>query len=165
MSSERIVVDNLVPTVSVTYNDPVREVNGIAYYAGDIDATVEIHEANFYAEDVQYHSRKRRSEWIWYQCKLDREQRRCPYPERFRLSEDGDYLITVNYTDRSGNRMETYTSGQLTIDTQHPGIYVSGLQADSANKEEPYGFTPTARRQRRQSAGRRYCPGSDSCNL
>ena len=51
--SERIVVDNLVPTVSVTYNDPVRKVNGIAYYAGDIDATVEIHEANFYAEDVQ----------------------------------------------------------------------------------------------------------------
>ena len=39
--------------------------------------------------------------------------------------------------------METYTSGQLTIDTQHPGIYVSGLQADSANKEEPYGFTLT----------------------
>ena len=39
--------------------------------------------------------------------------------------------------------MESYTSGQLTIDTQHPGIYVSGLQADSANKEEPYGFTLT----------------------
>ena len=140
--SERIVVDNLVPTVSVTYNDPVREVNGIAYYAGDIDATVEIHEANFYAEDVQISVEKDGQSGYginanWTENSAD------VHTGTFRLSEDGDYLITVNYTDRSGNRMETYTSGQLTIDTQHPGIYVSGLQADSANKEEPYGFTLT----------------------
>lgn len=140
--SERIVVDNLVPTVSVTYNDPVREVNGIAYYAGDIDATVEIHEANFYAEDVQISVEKDGQSGYginanWTENSAD------VHTGTFRLSEDGDYLITVNYTDRSGNCMETYTSGQLTIDTQHPGIYVSGLQADSANKEEPYGFTLT----------------------
>ena len=140
--SERIVVDNFVPTVSVTYNDPVREVNGIAYYAGDIDATVEIHEANFYAEDVQISVEKDGQSGYginanWTENSAD------VHTGTFRLSEDGDYLITVNYTDRSGNRMETYTSGQLTIDTQHPGIYVSGLQADSANKEEPYGFTLT----------------------
>ena len=138
--SERIVVDNLVPTVSVTYNDPVREVNGIAYYAGDIDATVEIHEANFYAEDVQISVEKDGQSGYginanWTENSAD------VHTGTFRLSEDGDYLITVNYTDRSGNRMESYTSGQLTIDTQHPGIYVSGLQANSANKEEPYGFT------------------------
>ena len=140
--SERIVVDNLVPTVSVTYNDPAREVNGIAYYAGDIDATVEIHEANFYAEDVQISVAKDGQSGYginanWTENSADVHTR------TFRLSEDGDYLLTVNYTDRSGNRMESYTSGQLTIDTQHPGIYVSGLQADSANKEEPYGFTLT----------------------
>ncbi len=140
--SERIVVDNLVPTVSVTYNDPVREVNGIAYYAGDIDATVEIHEANFYAEDVQISVEKDGQSGYginanWTENSAD------VHTGTFRLSEDGDYLLTVNYTDRSGNRMESYTSGQLTIDTQHPGIYVSGLQADSANKEEPYGFTLT----------------------
>ena len=140
--SERIVVDNLVPTVSVTYNDPVREVNGIAYYAGDIDATVEIHEANFYAEDVQISVAKDGQSGYginanWTENSADVHTR------TFRLSEDGDYLLTVNYTDRSGNRMESYTSGQLTIDTQHPGIHVSGLQADSANKEEPYGFTLT----------------------
>ena len=140
--SERIVVDNLVPTVSVTYNDPVREVNGIAYYAGDIDATVEIHEANFYAEDVQISVAKDGQSGYginanWTENSAD------VHTGTFRLSEDGDYLLTVNYTDRSGNRMESYTSGQLTIDTQHPGIYVSGLQADSANKEEPYGFTLT----------------------
>ena len=140
--SERIVVDNLVPTVSVTYNDPVREVNGIAYYAGDIDATVEIHEANFYAEDVQISVEKDGQSGYginanWTENSAD------VHTGTFRLSEDGNYLLTVNYTDRSGNRMESYTSGQLTIDTQHPGIYVSGLQADSANKEEPYGFTLT----------------------
>lgn len=140
--SERIVVDNLVPTVSVTYNDPVWEVNGIAYYAGDIDATVEIHEANFYAEDVQISVEKDGQSGYginanWTENSAD------VHTGTFRLSEDGDYLLTVNYTDRSGNRMESYTSRQLTIDTQHPGIYVSGLQADSANKEEPYGFTLT----------------------
>ena len=140
--SERIVVDNTAPTVSVTYNDPVQENGGIAYYAGDIDATVEIREANFYAEDVQISVEKDGQSGYgvsanWTDNSAD------VHTGTFRLSEDGDYLITINYTDRSGNRMETYTSGQLTIDTQHPTIYVSGLQANSANKEDPYGFTLT----------------------
>lgn len=140
--SERIVVDNTAPTVSVTYNDPVQESGGIAYYAGDIDATVEIREANFYAEDVQISVEKDGQSGYgvsanWTDNSAD------VHTGTFRLSEDGDYLITINYTDRSGNRMETYTSGQLTIDTQHPTIYVSGLQANSANKEDPYGFTLT----------------------
>lgn len=139
--SERIVVDNLAPTASVTYNDPVQESNGVAYYAGDIAATIEIREANFYAEDVQVSVEKDGQSYgpnvSWTDHSAD------IHTGTFRLSEDGDYMITVNYTDRSGNRMETYTSGQLTVDTEHPTIYVSGLQADSAHKEDPYGFTLT----------------------
>ena len=141
--SSRTVVDNISPTASVTYNKPVQEVNGISYYSGKIDVTVQINEANFYAEDVQISVAKDGANGnamtaSWSNNSTD------VHTGTFSLSEDGDYIITINYTDRSTNKMETYTSKQLTIDTKHPTIHVSNIKANSANKDETYGFTITA---------------------
>ena len=141
--SSRTVVDNISPTASVTYNKPVQEVNGISYYSGKIDVTVQINEANFYAEDVQISVAKdgangNATTASWSNNSTD------VHTGTFSLSEDGDYIITINYTDRSTNKMETYTSKQLTIDTKHPTIHVSNIKANSANKDETYGFTITA---------------------
>ena len=141
--SSRTVVDNISPTASVTYNKPVQEVNGISYYSGKIDVTVQINEANFYAEDVQISVAKDGANGnamtaSWSNNSTD------VHTGTFSLSEDGDYIITINYTDRSTNKMETYTSKQLTIDTKHPTIHVSNIKVNSANKDETYGFTITA---------------------
>ena len=140
--SNRIIVDNIAPTATVTYSKPVQEVNGISYYAGSVEAAVEITEANFYAEDVQISATKdgvpTGISANWTDNSTD------VHTGHFTLSGDGDYIITINYTDRSTNKMETYTSKQLTIDTEHPTIHVSNVKANSANKDEVYGFTITA---------------------
>lgn len=59
----------------------------------------------------------------------------------FRLTEDGDYIVKVVYSDRSENAMKTYESNQLTIDTVDPVITVSGLNHQSANNGKTIGFS------------------------
>ncbi len=51
--SKVIVVDSITPSVSVTFNDPVRQIGNVRYYAGDAVATIRINEANFFREDVR----------------------------------------------------------------------------------------------------------------
>ena len=38
------------------------------------------------------------------------------------LEEDGNYVIGMNYTDRSGHEMPSYTSGTIVVDTTAPVI-------------------------------------------
>ena len=67
-------------------------------------------------------------------------------------SGDGDYIVAVEYTDRSKNAAvytgqsgtHRYTSKQLTIDTTSPVITVQGIKHESANNDEVIGFTITA---------------------
>lgn len=126
--TKRIVVDNIAPTANVQYNTPVNEVNGISYYDGDIHATVTITEANFYADDVQVMVVKDGGAPYavtpsWTDNSVD------THTGTFTLTEDGDYIITINYRDKSTNQMQTYTSNQLTVDTdiQVPTYSINGV--------------------------------------
>ncbi len=126
--TKRIVVDNIAPTATVQYNTPVNEVNGISYYDGDIHATVTITEANFYANDVQVMVAKDGGAPYavtpsWTDNSVD------THTGTFTLTEDGDYIITINYQDKSSNQMQTYTSNQLTVDTdiQAPTYSINGV--------------------------------------
>lgn len=126
--TKRIVVDNIAPTATVQYNTPVNEVNGISYYDGDINATVTITEANFYANDVQVMVAKDGGTPYavvpnWTDNSVD------THTGTFTLTEDGDYIITINYRDKSTNQMQTYTSNQLTVDTdiQAPTYSINGV--------------------------------------
>lgn len=126
--TKRIVVDNIAPTAQVTYNEAINTVGDISYYNGDITATVTINEANFYSNDVQVMVSKDGGAATavtptWKDNSVD------VHVGTFTLTEDGDYVVTINYTDKSSNQMATYTSKQMTIDTkiEAPTYTINGV--------------------------------------
>ena len=138
----RVVVDNINPVATVTYNEPVQTANHISYYARKVNATVVIHEANFYAEDVVVSVTKDGAPHPvsvnWINNSVD------VHTGTFALSQDGSYYVNITYKDRSANEMSEYKSKELIIDTRKPIIEISQIQMDSANKDEVYGFSITA---------------------
>lgn len=137
--TKRVIVDNISPTSTITFNEPVQNANNVSYYAGNIDATISINEANFYSQDVEVIVTKDGSRYPvsvnWTDNSVD------SHTGTFRLTEDGDYVVRVVYSDRSGNAMATYESNQLIIDTVDPVITVTGLNHQSANNGETIGFS------------------------
>lgn len=114
--TKRVVVDNISPTATVTYNDPVNSENGISYYDGEINGTITITEANFYSDDVVVMvsvngGAAQVLPTTWSDTSVD------VHVGQFTLTDDADYIVTVNYRDKSNNAMAEYVSNQLTIDT------------------------------------------------
>ena len=140
-ASKRIVVDNIAPSASITYNAPVNSSENISYYDGNINAILRINEANFFAEDVKIKVFKDGMPYetipAWSDAGIY-EHIGC-----FSLSEDGSYTIRISYTDKSGNSMYEYLSGNLEIDTklEEPIVLINGEDGNKrAYKDEviPY---------------------------
>lgn len=130
-----LVVDTIAPNATITYNDATTVNNGISYYSGDIVATIRVDEANFYAEDVQvFVNGTARGNVSW------NEQGGNIHQGTFSISEDGDYVVSVKYKDRSNNAMADYESEQLTIDRTKPTLSVSGINHETAYNGEKVGF-------------------------
>lgn len=119
-----MVVDTISPTMEVEYSESSRMVDSQVYYNGDFTATFTITEANFDADDVIV------------TVSVDGEQAYEVYPSwtdesvdvhvgTITFADDADYIFKVTYTDKSTNKMTSYTSKTHTIDTVLPEIYVS----------------------------------------
>lgn len=133
-----LVVDNIAPVAQITFNQPVGTVNGVSYYSGDIVASIQITEANFYPEDVVVTvngSVVSTGKW---------SQSGDVWSSTLTISADGEYKVAVSYRDRSKNTMPDYESGQLVIDRTKPVVTVSGIKNESANKGERIGFRISA---------------------
>ncbi len=127
--TKSIVVDNKAPTSSVTFNTPVQNVGGTSYYDGNITATININEANFNARNITVSVTK---DGVNYPVSTSWSGGVDNHTGIVTLSEDGDYNVSISGTDEANNSMTTYTSENLTIDTDitEPVITVNGLEAD-----------------------------------
>lgn len=142
----KVIVDTIDPAVKVIYNKPCRQEKKTAYYAENIEVSVEISETNFDPQKVSVSVSKDGKkagtasvDWKKIGGNLQ--------VGSFRLAKDGMYTITVSGTDASGNQMPAYTSGKLILDKKSPVLRMTGIQADSANKGKQIGFTVTAQDQ------------------
>lgn len=128
--TKRIVVDNIAPTCTVTYNQHVNTSGNVNYFNGNIDVTVKINEANFYSNDVNIAVTKDGAAYsvtpTWRSQNVDEHY------ATFTLTADGDYIVSVNYTDKSNNKMVEYRSNQMTIDTEinKPTYSINGVPKD-----------------------------------
>lgn len=133
--NERLVIDKIAPVCDVTFDPEISNNNNISYYDGNFTATIRINEANFYQEDVDVRVNNTRitpTDWtksgdVW--------------TSHVSFTDEGSYVLTVNYTDRSGNKMTEYKSNEKIIDKTEPVITVSNIKHESANNGDKIGFT------------------------
>lgn len=137
-----IVVDTKVPTMEATYTTPSRVVGSHWYYNKNIDLTLAVTEANFYAEDVKVELSKNAGATYteitpaWTDEPADLHIGTYTIPALKNHKNDADYRVRVTYEDRSGNAMQEYVSDVMTIDTKNPVISVSYANQDVKNKLE-----------------------------
>lgn len=132
---ERLVIDKIAPVCDVTFDPETSNNNNISYYDGNFTATIRINEANFYQEDVDVRVNNTRitpTDWtksgdVW--------------TSHVSFTDEGSYVLTVNYTDRSGNKMTEFKSNEKIIDKTAPVITVSNIKHESANNGDKIGFT------------------------
>ena len=101
--------------------------NSILYYDGDVTARFDINEANFYPEDVAVCVNGQRQNNVTWSGQGDR------WTGMLTISGDGEYIVTMSYTDRSGNPMMDYQSEKIVIDTVAPVIQVNYQNQNVAN--------------------------------
>ena len=147
-----VVVDSISPKLDVSYSfenateryQKLEEVvNGETvnhhYTSDDVTVTLKVKEANFYPEDVKITVNKTDvsnkttddkfdgSELNWEKIAdknaTEEDDGKDWYQAEYTLSEEGDYVVTLQDTDHSGNIEEkVYTSEVITIDKTAPKI-------------------------------------------
>lgn len=128
--NRRLVVDNISPSCSVSFNSPVNTADGVDYFDGSITGSIRLTEANFYEEDAAVRSSKDGGAPAALTTSWADEDVNT-HDGRFTISEDGEYTVLFSYRDKSGNAMEDYTSGKMIVDTviEAPAVTVNGTPA------------------------------------
>lgn len=139
-----LIVDNIAPNITVTYNNPVAEVDGTSYYNENIDVTLRVDEANFYSEDINVNVTDKDGNPYVVQVNWTDENADI-HIGRFSITNDGSYKVAVSYTDKSNNTMTDYVSGNLVLDTIVPTVSIAQINPNMAYNDEQIGFTITAK--------------------
>ncbi len=130
------VIDTLPPTCSVEYRlkdgkGTINTINNFIYCSNSVEFTFKVVESNFYSDDIVVTvsrdgvtNRVRNLNW-------ERTGNVDEYKAVLLLSADGEYVISLEYTDRSGKEMTSYTSGNFIVDTIKPEISVVDFSSPS----------------------------------
>lgn len=135
-----LVVDSIAPRITNTaYSTPSATVGTERYYNNPATLTLTFNEANFFQEDVQIVITREgggtsQATVAWVNNSVDEHVATITFPAPAGGGADGHYTVTANYTDRSGNRMTTFTSDRITVDTTAPTISVSYDNNDLTNE-------------------------------
>ena len=135
-----LVVDSIAPRITNTaYSTPSAAVGTDRYYNNPATLTLTFNEANFFQEDVQIVITREgggtsQATVAWVNNSVDEHVATITFPAPAGGGADGHYTVTANYTDRSGNRMTTFTSDRITVDTTAPTISVSYDNNDLTNE-------------------------------
>ena len=132
--AKTIVTDTISPVMSVSYPRADNTKNGVDYYNKDVTVTLNVTEENFM--DGEYPSQvndivisaniedankvvtnENYSVTNWTRINNTDE-----WQGTFTLSTEGDYTLSISYTDKSGNAMADYSKDKLTIDKTKPVI-------------------------------------------
>ena len=150
-----VVVDTIPPELinrdSVIVSTPNNTDKNKKYYkaGNDIKAEFIIKEANFFEEDVFVEvSKNGKSERVTptWEAQTNEDILNDIHKGTYTIkalsdpdhSTDGDYIITINYTDRNKNKMTSYTSDILAIDTTSPEMTVSYTKANTEAGKKMY---------------------------
>ena len=132
--SRRIVADNIAPTGSVELNTPSGTSGNVSYYSGNITGTFTINEANFNPEDVDFRIDGASQSLSW-------SNNGDTHTASFTITSEGEHSFTLNYADRSGNKMNAITRNNLVIDKTIPSIVVDkSIKNTSANNAKTITF-------------------------
>lgn len=142
-----VVYDNIAPIGRINVGNGVTTVNGVKYFSGSVNATVEIVESNFDGNDVVVFVDGNETSIGNWSNSGD------TWTASVNVSSDGQHKISVSYTDKSGNQMASTESENFVIDHTAPVIVVNGVKNNAAYSDEKIGFTITAQDENFSSSG------------
>lgn len=140
-NATRLVTDNIRPTGRITRSSEVQIAENKYFYNNDVTLTIEINEANFYPEDVDF--------------KVDNASQTLSFSDNgdthtatYTISSEGEHTYSLAYKDRSNNEIELLDSSApltndrvLVIDKTKPVITIEKtVKNNSANKDETISF-------------------------
>ena len=142
-----IVFDNIAPDAVIDLGTAVTSVNGTSYFASDVNATITVTESNFNENDVVIYVDGNSVGTRSWTNNGD------AWTTTVNVSSDGQHKISVSYTDKSGNQMQTQESDDFVIDHTAPVIVVNGIKNKAAYSDDQIGFTVTAQDANFSAAG------------
>lgn len=128
-------IDKTIPVIKVSFDN--NDVENGKYYKAARTATINVNEHNFLGNEVK----------VDQTATIQRGTTSVPGVSGFstgsdshnatiRYNQDGNYTLTVNYTDMAGNQAAPVTVSEFTIDQTAPVVKIDGVKNNAAYNGE-----------------------------
>lgn len=128
-------IDKTIPVIKVSFDN--NDVQNGKYYKAARTATINVNEHNFLGNEVK----------VDQTATIQRGTTSVPGVSGFstgsdshnatiRYNQDGNYTLTVNYTDMAGNQAAPVTVSEFTIDQTAPVVKIDGVKNNAAYNGE-----------------------------